>query len=608
MLILSFAVFQIIGIYNSAKKTLANERARLKEQNRVAFEKKDLTPHLTSHLQILQNTNETRDFIRFRNSYFAATSGGLMQFDEWGKPEKHFTVLDGLPESDLTKLTVFQDRLYIGTRTKNLITFDGEKFENYLWTDRQSNAITSFLEIAGKLLIGTFDAGLIEFDGKDFTEIEAEERRISAINYLFTNAGKLYVGTFDNGLWVNQNSIWSHFTKAEGLPSNRVVGVAIKNKNLYVATDFGLAILEEKRFRTVVTLPTLSSLISFENQILLTKDNGEIFKFDGSLKEFSTQKNILNTRLTSSFEKLFLLSDQGIEEINGAKLKPFNQTENSSLTDNFISALAFDQNENLWIGSFRNGLDVFASDGKKLRHLESENIREINYLQADGDQISAATSAGLQTFKKDFSVETIAKKNGLPSDSVTHFSDEFITTAKGLAFRQNDKFRILSTVNGLPNNSIYTSLKVSEKLYLGTLGGLAEIQKNRVVHVWKDSNSNLKTNWVTALWQANERIFIGTYGGGVFELLPSGEIHSFEADIGKFVVNPNSIFSDERRLYIGTLDGVKVMDLQTHDWKTVKNVLPSETVLSITGNRKNIYFGTANGLAKIEKSYLGEEQ
>ncbi len=607
-LILSFAIFQIFSIYNSAKKTLATERARLNEQNRVAFEKRILTPHLTNNIQILQNTGETRDIVRFRNSFFAVTNGGLLQFDESGKLEKHFTVLDGLPESDLTALVVFQDRLFIGTRTKNLVVFDGEKFENYLWTDRKSNAITSFLETDSKLLIGTFNSGLIEFDGKNFSEIKVDEKRISAINYLFKNGAKLYVGTFDNGLWLYENSVWSHFTKAEGLPSNRVIGIAVKDKNLYVATDFGLAILEEKRFRTLVTLPTISSLILQENQLLVSKDNGEIFKFDGSLREFSANKNLINSHLASTNEKLFLLSNQGISEIIGAKIKPFNQTENSSLTDNFVSALAFDKDENLWVGTFRRGIDVFTSDGKKLRHLESESIREINFLQTNGDDISVANSAGLQTFKKDFAVEDLTKKDGLPSDSVTHFSDDFVTTAKGLAFRQNDKIRVISAVNGLPSNSLYTSLKFGEKFYVGTLGGLAEIQANKVVRVWKDSNSNLKTNWVTALCRANERLFIGTYGGGIFELLPSGEIRSFEGEIGKFVVNPNAIFADEMRLYLGTLEGVKVLDLQTQRWKVIKKVLPSETVMSITGNAKNIYFGTTNGIAKVEKSYFGGDK
>ncbi|HEX8639292.1 MAG TPA: hypothetical protein VF692_14575, partial [Pyrinomonadaceae bacterium] len=514
-----FVAYQIFSISNSARQTLAEERARLLEKNRVPFEKKVLTPHLSGKIQILQNASETRDFIRFKDSYFAATGGSLAQFDESGNPLKHFTVLDGLPESDLTALIVYRNKLYIGTRTKNLTVYDGAKFENYVWTDRKAQAVTSFLETDGRLLIGTFAGGLLEFDGENFAEIKAEKTRIASINCLFKNGAEVFIGTFDNGLWINKSGVWTHFTTAENLPSNRVVGIAAKNENLYIATDFGLAIREGESFRSLAVLPTLSGLALRDNRLFLAKDDGEIFTLESNVKKFSAVENIRNARLTLVDDRLFLLSNRGILEIDGAKTKPFNRVAGESLSDNFVSALAFDRSRNLCVGTFRAGIDVFSADGKKLRHLESASVREINFLQANGDGISAATSAGLLKFKNDFSAETTTKKDGLPSDSVAHFSGDATATAKGLTFRQNSKIRTLSTVQGLPNNSVYAVLRVGAKLYAGTLGGLAEIENGRIVRAWKDSNSNLRTNWVTALIHANERLFIGTYGGGIFELL-----------------------------------------------------------------------------------------
>lgn len=607
---LSFAAFQIFSINQSAEKTLAESRARLNEYGSVPFEKKILTPHLSDNVRILQNTNETRDFIKFKDSYFAATGGGLAQFAGDGKLLKHFTVLDGLPESDLTCLAVFGGKLFIGTRTKNLVAFDGEKFENYVWTDRQAQSIAALLEADSRLLVGTVKGGLLEFNGQEFTEIKADKARIEGINCLYKDAAKLYVGTFDDGLWIYENDVWTHFTTADGLPSNRVVGIAAKDKNLYVGTDFGLSILQEKAFHALAVLPSLSSLALRRNQIFITKDDGEIFTFGISLQEFSGKNDVRNARLISDDENLWLLSNRGISQINAAKIKPFNESGNNGLTDNFVSALAFDASENLWVGTFRRGIDVFSADGKKLRHLESEQTREINFLQSNGETISAATASGLLDFKKDFSAENTTKKDGLPSNSINHFSANFIGTAKGLAFRENGKIRVLSTVQNLPNNTVSATAQIGKKVYAGTLGGLAEIEANRVVRTYKDSNSKLTTNWVTSLIFTNERLFIGTCGGGVFELLPSGEIRSFESETGKFVVNPNAMFGDGNRLYIGTLTGAKVLDLQTQEWKTVKRTLPAETVLSIAGDDKNIYFGTTNGIARVAKKYFenGEKE
>lgn len=603
--ILYCLVFQIFRIKNSVQKTLAEQSVRLNEKNRVPFEKKVLAPHISRDIQILQSANATSDFVKFRRSYFAASGGGLAQFTENGKLIKHFTILDGLPESDLTALAVYNDRLFIGTRAKTLVSFDGERFENYTFADRAAQTVTALLASEGKLLVGTLKGGLLEFDGENFVEIQAENKRIFAANCLYKDGAKLVVGTFDDGLWIYEADVWTHFTTGKGLPSNRVVGIARKDKNLYVATDFGLAILQDETFRTLAVLPALSGLILHGNQIFLAKDDGRIFTFEDSLKEFSGDANLRNARLVATDEKFWLVSNQGISEIRGAQIKSFSRAETDSLTDNFVSALAFDKRENLWIGTFRNGIDVFGADGKKLRHLESESVREINFLQGNAETVSAATASGLINFKADFSAEILTKTDGLPSNSITHFSGSFLATAKGLAFPdENGKFRVLSTVQNLPNNSVCAVLQTGKKLYAGTLGGLAEIENNRVVRTFKDSNSNLKTNWVTALIRANERLFIGTYGGGVFELLPSGEIRSFEAETGKFAVNPNAVFADGERLYIGTLVGAKVLDLRTHEWKTVKKVLPSETVLSIAGAASHIYFGTASGIARIDKSYF----
>lgn len=604
----SFFVYQILQIKKSALDTLADTRTRLLEQNRVAFEKKILTPHLTNKIRLLQNTTDVRDIVHFKDSYFAATSGGLVELSEDGNLIKHFTVLDGLPESDLLCLTVWRGKLFIGTRTKDLISFDGEKFEQFIFTDRKAQSVNALLEHNGKLLIGTFNGGLIEFDGENFTEIKAGNEQLKAINFLSKLGATVYVGTFDNGLWIYENDVWTHLTTAENLPSNRVVGVAENAGKIYIATDFGLSILQNKNAQTLAVLPALSGLISTGNRIYLSKDDGAIFTFENSLKEFRRAENQQNTRMVFSDETLWILSNRGISKLSNGKINAFHQAEKNALTDNFISAIAFDKNDNFWLGSFRGGIDVFSSNGKKLRHLESETLREINFLQAENETISVATSRGRQIIKSDFSVSIQNKNENLPNNSAAHFSGNWTATNKGLTFVENSKIRLLSTANGLPNNSVYATLEANGKLYAGTLGGLAEIESNRVIKTYKDSNSNLKTNWVTALISANERTFIGTYGGGIFELLPSGEIHSFEDDAGKFVVNPNAFATDGERLYAGTLDGVKTLDLKTQKWKTVREILPAETVLSVAVNANEIYFGTTNGIAQIQKDYFENEE
>jgi ligand-binding sensor domain-containing protein len=248
-------------------------------------------------------------------------------------------------------------------------------------------------------------------------------------------------------------------------------------------------------------------------------------------------------------------------------------------------------------------------------------VREINSLTEDREAqtMLAATSQGLLRFNSDFrATDRWSTADGLLSNSVMQVTQTSITpeeralprkleiacaTGKGLSFGQPGKLRSLTTVQGLPSNSLYTLLVQGRKIYAGTLGGLAVIEDGRVVRTFKDTNSNLTHNWITALAQAGDRLFVGTYGGGVFELTAAGELHSFAKEAGPAVVNPNAMWTDGERLYAGTLDGVLIFDLHSQKWTHITDELPSRTVLSITGDEQYVYFGTTSGIARIARNY-----
>jgi len=244
IVIFSILGFEIFRAYKSAQNSLSEERARHLNKTSVAFLQTRLTSYQSNDVLIWQNFSDTRAFIKFQNSYFAATGGGLARYSLDGEIVRHYTVLDGLTESDLTALAVFGEKLFIGTRAKGLLEFDGKTFTQYEWTDRRAQTVAALLnDDENRLLIGTFGGGLLEFDGTDFREIKAENKQLKAINFLSKTGDRLYVGTFDNGLWIYDKDRWMQFTTREGLNSNRIVGISQHHNKLLVATDFGLSIL-----------------------------------------------------------------------------------------------------------------------------------------------------------------------------------------------------------------------------------------------------------------------------------------------------------------------------------------------------------------------------
>ena len=631
-----------------AERSLAAERSRLAKRNLVPFEHKYYAQINNAAISVWQSYKTTRAIERFNDSIFVATDGGLVQFGPTGNFVRHYSVLDGLPESDLLSLATFNSKLFIGTRTLGLVAFDGDRFEGYRWTDRVSQSIDALLSDAGRLLVGTRAGGLIAFDGSQFTELKAggEDERLLAINFLAKNGATLFVGTFSNGLWTEQAARWSHFTTADGLLSNRIVGIAADDENLFVASDYGLATARltslntaestqgQPRFLSLAVVPSLSSMVQYGDELVLCKDNSETFGLRTDVDVSHARRTIPATwnkvaaatgsRLATVDRDLWLLSNDGVHRavvkatdrgnMRFSRWGEFRQ----SLTSNLISALSVDSQGRLWAGTFRNGIDVLGPSGTMTAHLESESVREINSLVEDATskKMLAASSAGLVSFNTNLgTTEQLSAADGLLSNSimqVTYLSDPsrqldrsmlVLATSKGLSLGAKGKFRGVTTVQGLPSNNLYSVLGHAGKLYVATLGGLAVLEGGRVYRVFKDTNSKLTPNWVTALCAVGPRVFVGTYGGGVFELTASGDLRSFSSEIGRAVVNPNAMWSDGSRLYVGTLEGTLVFDLNTQKWIRLNSELPARMVLSIAGDEKYVYFGTTAGIARIEHRY-----
>jgi hypothetical protein len=504
--------------------------------------------------------------------------------------------------------------------------------------------------------------GLIEFDGRQFKEITvgAARKRLPGINHLSKLHARLYVCTFADGLWMQEGARWIQLTVADGLLSNRIVGVVASRENLFVASDYGLSVApfnalslevtkgSPQSFRSIAILPTLSGMIDLGRVILLCKDNGESFALPavedlGRLPQvnplvWNRPINLTGSRLMILDRDIWLTGSDGVRraqaeavEASGRRtplsFSPFGHTDDASaLTTNLISALTVDAWGRLWAGGFRDGIDVFTPSARRLAHLESEDAREINFLTRDGEAkaVLAATSQGLLRFDANLRASAHwSQSDGLLSSSVMQVAemsaggateDEaqqrpqkfaiVCATSKGLSLAvPGGGWRGLTTVQGLPSNSLYTVLLQGRRIYAGTLGGLALVEDGRVVRVFTDTNSSLTHNWVTALSLSGSRLFVGTYGGGVFELTPAGELHGFQAETGRAVVNPNAMWSDGARLYVGTLDGALVLNLQSQKWTRLVRELPARTVLSITGDDKYTYFGTTSGIIRVERAY-----
>ena len=228
-----------------------------------------------------------------------------------------------------------------------------------------------------------------------------------------------------------------------------------------------------------------------------------------------------------------------------------------------------------------------------------------------------ATSRGLVVIDGRMQQTVLTREqNGLINDAVAHVTmagseaeDAMVlATAGGLTEISGGRARSLTAFHGLASNHLYTSAASGSRLFVGSLAGLIELEGLRVVRTYKTANSHLSHDWVTALAVADGTLYVGTNGGGVDALLPTGEWVSFasDRDVGKFEVNPNAMYFDGERLYVGSSDkGLLVYNTRARSWKRISSGLPSSSVTAITSDDRYVYAGTMNGLVRIEKRLVG---
>jgi ligand-binding sensor domain-containing protein len=572
---------------------------------------------------------EARVICRYRDLYYVATAGGLLAYDDQGNLQSHYTNLDGLPSLDLVSLAVYRARLYIGSADGGLSAFDGHDFINYQINKPEIRRISALLTDGEQLLIGSFDGGLLGFDGVNFTRRDKEGAPIPQITALLRHAGRLYVGTYANGLSLWQEGRWRQLGETEGLPSNHVTALIDDASGVIVATDFGVARLGDGgEFQPLDATPNITSLARARGRVWAGLLIGGFIEIDAkgghALLSAPAQTDPQwhargSTVLWAGDDNsLFALTRAGLLRADGARAQlEFTSfgapAPKAPLTAAQISAIAMDEQGRLWLGYFDRGIDIFAPESmEKIAHLEDESVREINFMRADREQarMLVATGAGLAIFDAQLRYRMIDERAGISSNAVAHVSilpdkrgaQLALATGRGLTLLQG---AIARTPISLPNNYLYTSAVINDRLYIGSLGGLIEMDGLRAARTFTIANSKISHNWINALLAIDGSLYIGTNGGGVDALLPSGELINFAPQIGKFDVNPNAMYTDGQHLFVGTLgNGVFILTLATGQWQRLVNGLPSLNIGAIGGDDNYIFFGSANGVARFERRQL----
>lgn len=642
-------------------RTIADERERRSATSRVEVEEQLLGAPSSDGFSLYLDASDARAVASFGDAGYLATSGGLIALDQGGNVHRRYTTLDGLPENDLTALAVFRGRLFAGTANSGLVAFDGQSFTGYRFIQPRAVHISVLVSSESELLIGTLDGGLFEYNGERFTRrfnstAGADFSRVTA---LLPFESRLYIGTQDQGLYLWREAHIERITRNEGLPSPHVTAISALPPNfsdkgaVAIATDFGVVALgDANEVKPISSRPNITSLVVSGGRLWAGLFGGGIVDLSASNAapaDSAHQRSLARSdtaglpasapaTVFSSEGKIWALTGEGAFARDERATRPAFDSmagalvQDRVLTAGHITTLAGDAAGRLWVGYFDRGIDVIATEtSERLYHIEDDRLREINYLTFDRneDRMLAATSRGLVVFGSGLKQTVMTREQGLINDSVAHVSfgdiesplfasngvaavarpasrTMVLATAGGLTEVLGGRARSITAFHGLASNHLYSSASIGSRLFVGSLAGLAELEGLRVARTYKTSNSRLSHDWVSALAEAGGTLYVGTNGGGVDALFPSGEWVNFADELGKFEVNQNAMHYDGDRLYVGTSDrGLLVYNTRDRRWIRISAGLASQNVTAIASDDRFIYVGTLNGLVRIEKRILG---
>ncbi|MBN2635115.1 MAG: hypothetical protein JXR61_02510 [Prolixibacteraceae bacterium] len=592
---------------------------------------------------------------------------------------------DGLSQG--TIYDIRQDYLgFLWFATENgLNRFDGYNFKVYKHNIRDKNSISSnritfILEDDKKnLWIGT-DEGLNLYDRNN-------DRFIKDPNWP-KNSLTAVAEDEKNNLWIGSNNFLYYLNltqntlkvyspndsiNSRGYLSNGIINSIIidNKKNVWIATNNGLNLYNKEKddFITYYHNDNDPNSLSDNHVASLLEDkegrlwagtsagldlftNAKDIPIKGNFIHF--QNNISDKNSISRGRVFVIMEDDkqnlwigtengGLNRLNLAMYKNgntrfFHYTNNSaddnSLSFNSVGSIHQDKQNNIWIGTMGNGINMINAFEKQFIHIKNQpgssnslSNNMVNTFMEDGDYMWIGTEGGLNrynkndgTFKRfthDPQSPASIGSNAVWAICKTTLGDLWVGNwAGGLnLFNYNNEtfthfYRNSENNNSLSNNNIFSITEDSNaNIWIGTIGGGISVYNptNKTFTTYNLENSNLGDYIYAILEAKNGDFWIVTSDDLVRFDITQKTFEHFVHDVNDSTTISSKqvfdVFEDSKgNIWAGTDQGLNLWEKNGKTFKhfNVENGLPDNGVRSILeDDHGNLWLGTYKGLSKF---------
>lgn len=315
------------------------------------------------------------------------------------------------------------------------------------------------------------------------------------------------------------------------------------------------------------------------------------------------QSDILSVGQAENGYLLYGSNEGGIGYYDGYNFKSIK--EKNGLSNNVVFSIVIDKQNNVW-ASTNSGVNTLSPNLNFVTKTYNEGTPFYSsYYSVEYDKLYFGSAKGLYIFNGDSLEKQITSNEVLNNAFVNSiYTDSkkniWIGTRLNGLFRINSEEQVsqFSTVNKLPSNYVKTIIETKNKIWVGTLNGVAMIEKDSVSDFALPNNADGNIT-ITSSTKYNGELVFGALNGHLYFINPIDNSYRVINEKNGFKYKKIwSLFTDkEDNLWFGTLGQGLTKFNSTFTYFNENNGLLNSYVNVIGTNGDEIWFGCkGNGI------------
>ena len=478
-------------------------------------------------------------------------------FHQWGA----VTLFSGLPSENVRAIAQTPDGVWWFGTSNGLARFDGRRVENLTLEGAASNAILALeTDADGALLIGTEDGGGRLFNQKFTPFNETNGKPIRAIL------------TGEMTVLISPDVIFKLHRQAGN------------------SFEITLTDSRDKQFTGVVRQPDGRLFFGSRGHGILTQENGEIFETNTRPRPF-----FVNVVKSDRAGNLWFGADADESSSGLFFAGDFARPEQTGENLGAVTAIASGENDDLWIGTTKNGLFHF-QNRREVGHYTFENtagaLRSNSIYTVFVDRegvIWIGTNRGVCRFDAaspfNRTVSESGNSNFVRALYKSGGGQIYAGTNRGLFIAAQENWR---EAENFASKTVYNiSENYAKQLLVSTSSGLFDPAEKQIL-----------AGDVRAAANFQGKTYAAIFGRGVLQIENQTPIFANET--------PTALFADEQNLWIGTAkDGVFIFDgREIRQEKTLENLRGAAIRKIFRENENTLWFSGERGLYRYANGAL----